>query len=63
MKTTDNINYTCDEGKVFRHKEEGVIMGAGLSLGEEDSIENYEEIDDPNPAEVEQKTKQRRKRI
>ena len=47
MITTDNVNYLCDEGKVFRHKTEGIIMGDGLSLGENDSIDNYEEIDKP----------------
>ena len=46
MRTTDNINYMCDEGKTFRHKENGMIMGNGLSLGENDSIDNYEEVDD-----------------
>ena len=38
----------CDEGKTFRHKENGMIMGNGLSLGENDSIDNYEEVDDPD---------------
>jgi hypothetical protein len=53
MKTTDNVNYICDGGRVFRHKTEGIIMGNGLSLGENDSIENYEEIEEPKEQEEE----------
>ena len=61
MKTTDNVNYMCDEGKTFRHKADGIIMGNGLSLGENDSIENYEEIDDPDYKKLEsQKHKRNR---
>jgi hypothetical protein len=45
MKTTDNVNYTCDEGKVFKRKADDFIMGDGLSLGETDSIDNYDEVD------------------
>jgi hypothetical protein len=48
MKTENNRQYYCDEGKVFRRKADGFIMGNGLDLGETDSIENYEEVDDPN---------------
>ena len=48
MKTENNRQYYCDEGKVFRRKADGFIMGNGLDLGVTDSIENYEEIDDPN---------------
>jgi hypothetical protein len=48
MKTENNRQYYCDEGKVFRRKADGFIMGNGLDLGATDSIENYEEVDDPN---------------
>ena len=49
MKTENNRLYLCDEGQVFRRISDGFIMGDGLDLGENDVIENYEEIDDPNP--------------
>ena len=48
MKTENNRQYYCDEGKVFRRKADGFIMGNGLDLGDTDSIENYEEVDNPN---------------
>ena len=60
MKTIDNVNYTSDEGKVFIHKETKEILGNGISLGLNDSIENYEEIDDP---EKKKEKKQRRIKI
>ena len=47
MKTKDNVNYMCDDGKVFIRKEDGFIMGDSLCLGENDTIDNYEEIDKP----------------
>lgn len=53
MTTEDNKLYKCDENKVFMRKSDGFIMGSGLDLGENDSIENYEEIDDPNKEEEE----------
>lgn len=46
MKTTDSVNYICDKGKTFRRNSDGMIMGNNLSLGENDSIENYEEVVD-----------------
>lgn len=49
MKTENNRLYLCDEGKVFRRISDGFIMGDGIDLGDDDTIENYEEIDDPNP--------------
>lgn len=49
MRTENNILYLCDEGKVFRRKSDGFIMGDGLCLGIKDSIKNYEEIDNPEP--------------
>jgi len=48
MKTNNNKLYHSDEGKVFIRKSDGHIMGRGMDLGENDSIENYEEIDDPS---------------
>lgn len=48
--------YTASEGKTFRRKVDGFIMGNYLIMGEfvdgtEDTIDNYEEVDDPTPAE------------
>lgn len=51
MKTVNNRQYTADEGKVFIRKSDNLNMGNGLDLGLDDDIENYEEIDDPNPQE------------
>lgn len=48
MKTENNRQYYCDEGKVFRRKDDGFIMGDGLDLGYTDSIKNYEEVDNPD---------------
>jgi hypothetical protein len=48
MKTINEKNYLSDDGKVFRHKESKIIMGWGICLGDDDSIDNYEEIDCPN---------------
>lgn len=47
MKQIDETNYLSDEGKVFVQKETGIIYGWGISLGLNDSIDNYEEIDCP----------------
>ena len=47
MRQIDEINYLTDEGKVFVHKETDDIMGWGICLGEDDSIENYNEVDCP----------------
>ena len=41
--------FYADENKVFQHIETEEIMGDGICLAESDSIENYKEIDDPNP--------------
>ena len=43
MKTINDRHYLSDEGKVFIHKETKDIMGWGICLGDNDSIENYEE--------------------
>ena len=48
MKTENNRQYYCDEGKVFRRKNDGFIMGDGLDLGNADNIENYEEVNNPD---------------
>lgn len=51
MKQEQN-NLLADKGKTFRRISDGFIMGRCLCLGinpltnEQDSIENYEEIDD-----------------
>ena len=47
MKKIDDINYLSDEGKVFQNKDTHDIMGWGICLGENDSIDNYIEIDCP----------------
>lgn len=47
MKQITNKLYYCDEGKVFQRKDDGFIMGNGLDLGDNDIIDNYEEINDP----------------
>lgn len=47
MKTIDNRDYLSDEGKVFQNKETNEIMGWGICLGDNDSIDNYIEIDCP----------------
>lgn len=47
MRTTDNINFYADEGKVFIRKADGFIMGFGLGIGSKDSIANYDEIECP----------------
>jgi hypothetical protein len=47
MKTINDRQYLSDEGKVFIHKGTKDIMGWGICLGVNDSIDNYEEIDCP----------------
>ena len=47
MKTTDNINFLADEGKVFVRKADGFVMGFGLGIGSKDNIVNYDEIERP----------------
>lgn len=47
MKQINEMNYLSDEGMVFKHKETGVIYGWGISLGVNDSIDNYEEVECP----------------
>ena len=38
--------YTADEGKVYRNKTNG-ITAKMLIIGKNDSIDNYEQIDEP----------------
>lgn len=47
MKTINDIEYLSDEGKVFQNKFTNDIIGWGISLGDNDSIDNYNEIDCP----------------
>lgn len=47
MKRIDETNYLSDEGMVFKQKETGIIYGWGISLGLNDTIDNYEEVDCP----------------
>ena len=47
MKTTDNRHYYADDNKVLVRISDDFIMGTGLDLGVEDSIDNYRE--DPMP--------------
>ena len=39
--------YYAQEGKVFRSKIDGAILSNVLILGKHDSLDNYEEIDEP----------------
>lgn len=50
-------HYTADEGKTFLRVTDNFIMGTDMYLysfidGTPDTIENYTEIDDPNPKEA-----------
>ena len=47
MKTINDRQYLSDEGKVFIHKETTEIMGWGICLGDNDSIDNYDEVECP----------------
>ena len=56
--------YTASEGKTFRRKSDGHIMGTSMILGNfhggtPDVIENYEEVVDENP--IEDNPRHRRK--
>ena len=48
MKQINETNYLSDEGMVFKQKETGIIYGWGISLGLNDTIDNYEEVDCPD---------------
>lgn len=46
MKHEENSNlYLAEEGKTIARKADGFVMGTGIDLGVDDSIDNYEEID------------------
>lgn len=47
MKQINEIDYLSDEGMIFKQKETGIIYGWGISLGLNDTIDNYEEVDCP----------------
>ena len=47
MKTINDRQYLSDDGKVFQNKDTNEIMGWGICLGKNDSIDNYIEIDCP----------------
>ena len=38
-------NYIADEGKTFARKKDNTHIGWIISLGDGDSIDNYEEVD------------------
>jgi hypothetical protein len=45
MTHRENTNYyLADEGKTFIRKSDGFDMGQEISLGVNDSIENYKEV-------------------
>lgn len=42
------LNYKkAEPGKVWKHKDTGAILSDEILLGIEDSIDNYEQIDEP----------------
>ena len=43
--TNKSNNYIADEGKTFASKTDNKHIGWIISLGEGDSIDNYEEVD------------------
>lgn len=43
--TNKSNNYIADEGKTFARKTDKKHIGWIISLGEGDSIDNYEEVD------------------
>ena len=47
MKQINETNYLSNEGMVFKQKETSIIYGWGISLGLNDIIDNYEEVDCP----------------
>lgn len=47
MKIINEITYLSDESKVFVNKKTKEVMGWGICLGDNDSIENYDEVDCP----------------
>lgn len=49
MKQENSNSYLADNGKVFQNKDTKEIYGYGICLAEGDSIDNYIEIDNPDP--------------
>lgn len=47
MKKVDNRHYCAEEGKVLVRISDNLIMGTGIDLGNNDSIENYREEEMP----------------
>lgn len=45
MANTKNT-YTASAGKIFKSKIDGCLLSNKIILGSEDSIENYEEVDE-----------------
>ena len=43
MRQFSERSYRADEGKTIVRKADGFDMGESIYLGEEDSIDNYEE--------------------
>ena len=39
--------FVAEQGKVFKHKITGDILSGELYLGINDSIDNYEQVDEP----------------
>lgn len=38
--------FTADEGKIYKSKIDGALLSNTLYLGIEDSIDNYEQVDE-----------------
>lgn len=62
MRTEDSKHYYADEGKVFVRISDDFIMGTGMDMGDEDSIENYREDDMPEGYNEEEFQPRRRRR-
>lgn len=45
MKQHNEHYFTADEGKTIVRKSDQFVMGTGIDLGVNDSIENYEEVE------------------
>jgi len=60
MKHAENTSlYLADEGKTFVRKDDAFVMGTGIDLGINDSIENYEEVELTEENDIEGKLKQK----
>lgn len=45
MKQHNDHYFTADDGKTIVRKEDQFVMGTGIDLGDNDSIDNYEEVE------------------